>query len=84
MGLVATKPVFGGVANNKGADQPVHPHRLISTFVICLLESFISKLASSEISIFWLVSVAEDTDLNFVLSEPQRDRNCCDKAQMLH
>ena len=27
------KPVFG-VGNNKGADQPVHPHRLISSFVI--------------------------------------------------
>ena len=41
-----------GFANNKGADQPVHPHSLISTLVICLLESIISKLAMSEISIF--------------------------------
>ena len=37
---------------NKGADQPAHPRRLISAFVICLMERIISKLASSEISIF--------------------------------
>ena len=36
-------------ANNKGADQPAHPHSLISAFVIRLLESTIFKLASSKI-----------------------------------
>ena len=35
-------PVFGGFANNKGADQPAHLRSLFSTFVIRLLESFIS------------------------------------------
>ena len=45
------KTCLRGFANNKGADQPAHPRRLISTFVIRLLESIISKLASSEISI---------------------------------
>ena len=39
-------------ANNKGADQPGHPPRLISAFVICFLECIISKLAAGEISIF--------------------------------
>ena len=29
--------------NNKGADQTVHPHSLISTYVIHLLECVISK-----------------------------------------
>ena len=29
--------------NNKGADQPAHPRSLISTFVIGLLESIISR-----------------------------------------
>ena len=48
-----------GCANNKAADQPAHPRILISAFVIRLLESIISKLASSEISISLLVSVAE-------------------------
>ena len=37
---------------NTGADQPAHLRRLISTFVIRYLESIISKLASSEMSIF--------------------------------
>ena len=35
-----------GVVNNTGADQPAHPHSLISTFVICCLKSIIHKLAS--------------------------------------
>ena len=39
-------------ANNKGADQPVHPHNLISASVFSLLESIISKVATSKISIF--------------------------------
>ena len=34
MGLVARKPVFGGLRKNKGADQPAH---LISASVIHLL-----------------------------------------------
>ena len=36
-----------GFANNKGADQPAHLRRLISAFVIGLMESIISQLASS-------------------------------------
>ena len=58
-----------GFANNEGADQPAHPHRLISAFVIRFLESIISRLATREISIFWLVSVVEETGLSFGLSE---------------
>ena len=38
-----------GCGNNKGAEQPVHLCRLISTFVIRLLESIISKVATHEI-----------------------------------
>ena len=59
----------GVSANNKGADQPVHPHSLISAFAIHFLESIIRKLATSIISIFWLVSVAEETGLSLTLSE---------------
>ena len=63
MGLNAGKP---GIlhANNKGADQPVHPRSLISAFVICLLESKISKLTSCIILIFHLVSVSEQVGLS--------------------
>ena len=46
------KTCLQGFANNKGADQPVHPRSLISTFVIRLLESIISRLPTSEILIF--------------------------------
>ena len=34
MGLEGRIPVFRGLRNNKGADQPSHPHILISTFII--------------------------------------------------
>ena len=39
-------------ANNTGADQPAHSRRLISAYVIRLLESIICKLATGELSIF--------------------------------
>ena len=72
MGLVATKPVFRGFANNTGADQPAHSRRLVSAFVIRLLESIISKLDTGEISIFYLVSVVEETGLNLTLTETRK------------
>ena len=68
MGLVSQKPVWG-FANNKGADQPAHLDSLISALVIHLLESIICKLATAEISIFQLVSVAKETGLKLALSE---------------
>ena len=37
---------------NKGADQPADPGRLISAFVVRLLESIISELDTSDISLF--------------------------------
>ena len=66
------KTCLPGFANNTGADQPAHPHSLIRAFVICFLESIISKLATGEISIFQLVSVAEETGLNLALSETSK------------
>ena len=56
-------------ANNKGADQPAHPHSLIIAFVIRVLVSIISRFAMSKISIFWLVSVGEKNGLSLSLSE---------------
>ena len=53
--------------NNTGTNQL--PCRLISAFVIHFLESVISKLATGEISIFYLVPVAEETSLSLALSE---------------
>ena len=49
---VSTSEILSsGFANIKGADQPAHPCSLSSTFIISLLESMISKLATSKISI---------------------------------
>ena len=39
--------------SNTGADQPARPCSLISAFVIHLLESIISRLATSKISNFY-------------------------------
>ena len=63
------KTCLRGFSNNAGADQPAHPRSLTSAFVICFLESIISRLATSEISIFYLVSVVEQAGLNRTLSE---------------
>ena len=45
------KTCLRGFANNKCADQPAHPRRLISAFVIPFMESTICKLATGDISI---------------------------------
>ena len=63
------KTCLRGFANNTGADQPAHAGSLISTFVIRLMESIICKLATGEISIFQLVSVAAETGLKLALTE---------------
>ena len=58
-------------ANNKGADQPVHMHSLISTFVVRYLDSIIPLLAIAEISSIYLVSVAEQAGLSLSLTWSQ-------------
>ena len=63
------KTCLRGVANNTGADQPALKRSLINAFVIRFLESFICKLATGEISIFYIVSVAEESGLNLALTE---------------
>ena len=45
-----------GLVNNKGADQPAHPHSLISAFVFYSFESIIPRL-----------SVAMETGLSLAL-----------------
>ena len=58
-----------GSANNKGADQLAHRRSLISAFAVHLFDSIILKLAPSEISLFFLVSVAEKAGFGMLLSE---------------
>ena len=45
------------------------PRSLISAFVFRSLKSIISKLTTSEISTFYLISVAKQAGLNLTLSE---------------
>ncbi|MES9965220.1 MAG: hypothetical protein ABW116_16965, partial [Candidatus Sedimenticola sp. 20ELBAFRAG] len=68
------KPCLRGFVNNTGADQPAHPRSLISAFFFCFLESIICKLAAGEISIFKLVSLAEETGLKHSLSKHPHPR----------
>ena len=56
-------------ANNKGTDQPAHPHKLISAFVVCCLDSIIHLIFKSEISRLQLVSVAEQASLSLTWSK---------------
>ena len=68
-GLPREKTCLLVFVNNTGSDQPAHSRSLIRAFVIRLLESIISQLASSEISMFYLVSVAEEAGLTLALLE---------------
>ena len=56
--------LFTPYANNKGADQPVHPCSLISTFVVCYLDGIIALVSKSEISSLYLSSMAEQAGLS--------------------
>ena len=55
--------LFMPYANNKGADQPAHPHSLISASVVRCLDS-ISLVSILEISSLKLASVAAQAGLS--------------------
>ena len=82
MGLDARKPVFGGLRTTK-AQNNLRIHSLISAFVIHFLNNFICKLATGEIPIFYIVSVAEETRLNLALRESPEDMFSRDEAQII-
>ena len=65
MGIDARKPVIGGGGGGGVTieQQRRRPASLTSAFVIRSLESIISRLATNKISIFLLVSVAQETGL---------------------
>ena len=52
MSLAMRKMCLMSYANNKGADQPAHPHSLISAFVVRCLDSIISLDSIAEICRF--------------------------------
>ena len=66
------KTCRSGFVNNTDADLPVHLRILISIFVIPFFGNFICKLATVEISIFKIVSAAEETGLNLALTDTQK------------
>ena len=74
-------------ANNKGADQPAHLCSLINAFVVhlLLLDSIkiLSKFATSEISIFYLVSLAEETGVKSQFVGNPKDRFSRDVARII-
>ena len=59
-------------ANNKGADQPAHPHSLISAFVVRCVDSIIPLLAVGEISRPKLITVAEQAGLILTWSQTRK------------
>ena len=69
-------------ANNKDADQPVHPHCLTSVFVVHYLDSIISLVSISKISSFKLVSVAGQAGLSYLVGN-LKDRFSHDDAQII-
>ena len=69
-------------ANNEGADQPAHPHSLISAFIVHCLDSIIPLVSKSEISSLYLASVAAQAGLSLTLVANPEDRFSHDEAQM--
>ena len=64
--------------NNKGVDQLVHPHSLISTFVVRSLDSIMPALSKSKFQ----DSEAEQTRLSLTWLEITKDRFSCDMAKI--
>ena len=73
-----------GIANNKGTDQPAHPRSLISAFVIYLLESIISKLATNSTFLASLCSRGDLFESRFVGNPEDRlEVTCWERAGLL-
>ena len=68
--------------NNKGADKPAHPLSLISTFVVCCLDSVMSLDSVSKIASLLLASVAEQASLCLAWSDTPEDTFCHDEAHI--
>ena len=62
--------LFMPYSNNKGADQPAHPRSLIGTFVFRFLDSIIPLVPISKLSRLWLVLVAAQAGLYYLVETP--------------
>ena len=70
-------------ANKKGADQPVHLHSLISTFVVRCLDSIMSLASIFALTGLQPSSVAEQAGLSRNWSQTPEDKISRDVAQMV-
>ena len=61
--------LFMPYANNKGADQPVHPRSQISACIVCCLDSIISLVSICKISSLYLASVVAHAGLGLPWSQ---------------
>ena len=73
------KTCLRGFADNKGADQPAHPHSLISASVIRFSESIKSRLAMILASLF---SWGDGVGSPYMYVGNHEDRFCRDDAQL--
>ena len=64
------------------ADQPAHPHSLISAFVVHCLDSVMSLVFVTKISSLMLASVAEQAGLSLTWSETPEDMFSHDEAHI--
>ena len=62
--------------NNKGADQPAHPHSLISAFVVRCQDSVMSLVSVTKLSSLMLAFVAEQANFSLAWSETPEDTFC--------
>ena len=69
-------------ANNKGADPPAHPRRLISAFVFRCLDTVISLVSVTKISSLMLASVAEQASSSLTWSGTPEDTFSHGEAHM--
>ena len=67
---------------NKGSDQTVYPHSLISNFVVRCFDSIIPIVAKPIVSSLVLVSIAEQTGLRLTWSHTTEDRVSRYEAQI--
>ena len=74
--------LFLPYVNNKGADQPEHPHSPISAFVVHCLDSTIPLVSISEISSLYLAPVAGQVSLSLTRLQTPKDRFSHYKAQL--
>ena len=74
--------LFLPYANNKGVDQPAHPHSLICTYVVRCLDSIIHILVTSKISSLASLCSWAGRFVSYMVAN-FKDRFSCDMAHII-